>query len=650
MKTTTHILSAALLLTGSVRAQYVWSANFDDNQIPAGMTLRGDAAVADGALSLTSAAEGQLGDAVLPKFWPKGETIAGFTVSAMVKLNGNTGGVIGDGFSVSMTSGVPDSVVDEKGSGIGPKFSFDTWADASAGTDGGAFLYFSNGVQRYTSSAGPNKLAGVMGDRHAWQAFEYSANNWAFDGLARWRGATLVSRPGNSAARATIDVYARLVLGARTGAAFNAHQFDNLSVSVIPFPVFIKQPATAVHVTGQTAFFRAQTNFNILPWQGESTALLATSVEALWQGRHPGGEWVNIPDTAGSLDWGEYSYPKLLLHNLHEDQPLWEGDDPALQADGTEFRCVLRWRNGYTATSRAAALRLIPLPTQQPGVITEFNAVPRGNAGVVTGFEGPIMRLTHANPNELGGFSLQELKQDAQQRPQIVRGLTARFLFRGDLATQPRADGFSVNLATDLPEIMGAVPAGAGEEGAGSGLTISFDAFENAPLDPTGIDIRWRGTLLHRTQIPADDLFPDSWEEVFLRLEPDGTLDLLLGDRLIAYDLLIPGWSGLSEAKLAFYGRTGTFYQQQDITGLAVSAVAIPVPSSTIPPELQLAQAGPQTMEVAWPQSAGPAWRLQFSLDLNFWQENPYPVTDSNGRRVVYFPGEARQFFRLIRQ
>jgi hypothetical protein len=600
-------------------------------------------------LSLTGAGEGQQGDAVLPKFWPDGETIAGFTVSALVRLNGNAGGVIGDGFSVSMTSGVPAALVDERGAGNGPRFSFDTWADAAVAADGGAFLYFPNGSQRYTSSAGPNKLSGIMGDRHAWQAFELSANTWAFDGLAKWRGTTLVSRPGNSAVRAITDVYARLILGARTGAAFNAHQFDNLSVSVTPYPVFIEQPAMAVHFTGQAALFRAQTNFNVLPWQGESTALLAASVTAVWQGRHPGGDWVNIPDTQGQLDWGEFSYPKLLLRNLHEDEPLWEGDDAALPADGTEFRCVLSWRNGYTATSQPAALRLMPLPSQLPGVLTEFNAVPRGTAGMEPSFEGMIWRLTHANPGELGGFSLQDLKQNAAGQPQIVRGLTARFFFRGDLATQPRADGFSVNLATDLPDLMGAIPAHAGEEGAGSGLTLSFDAFENAPQDPTGIDIRWRGTLLRRVPIPADELFPDSWQEVLLRIEPDGTLDLLLNDRLIAHDLALPAWIGLQEPKLAFYGRTGSYYQQQDITGLEVSVIAEPVPSTLTPPELMLTQAGPQTMEVSWPQSAGPAWRLQFSLDLNYWQENPYPVTDANGRRTVYYHREARQFFRLIR-
>jgi hypothetical protein len=650
MKTSIQLLSAALLLTGSARAQYVWNANFDNNQIAAGMTLRGDAAVADGALSLTSAAEGQLGDAVLPKFWPEGETIAAFTLSATVKLNGNAGGVIGDGFSVSMTSGIPAQIVDEKGFGNGPKFSFDTWADAAVATDGGAFLYFPNGLQRSTTSAGPNKLASIMGDRQTWQTFELSANCWAYDGQSKWRGTTLVNRTGSSAARATIDDHARLILGARTGAAFNAHQFDNLSVTVTPYPVFIEQPAMAVHVTGQTALFRAQTNFNILPWRGDSTAQLAQSVEAEWQGRHPGGDWVNIPDSAGPLDWGAFSYPKLLLHNLHEDQPLWEGDDPSLPADGTEFRCVLRWRNGYKQVSQPAALCLIPLPGQQPGVRTQFNAVPRGTAGMEPSFEGMIWRLTHANPGELGGFSLQDLKQNAQGQPQIVQGLTARFLFRGDLATTPRADGFSVNLATDLPELMGAIPANAGEEGAGSGLTLSFDAFENAPQDRTGIEIRWRGTLLHRTAIPADDLFPDNWQEVFLRLEPDGTLDLLLNDRLIAYNLPLPGWIGLPEPKLAFYGRTSSHYQQQDITGLAVSVIAVPVPSTTTPPDLQLAQAGPQTMEVSWPQSAGPAWRLQFSLDLSFWQENPYPVTDSGGRRVVYYHKEASQFFRLLRQ
>ena len=654
MKTYTRLIlltSVQLLTSTAAQAQFTWSADFNNGLTPSGMLLRGNATLAGSAgvggtpcLSLTPATQGMEGDVILPRFWGEGQTPAEVALRFSVKMSGNGGGVIGDGFSVSVTDGIPAQLVHEGGIGMGPKLCFDTFDND--GTDGGVSSWWPEGRSRYAPSGPPNRLSSLMTNRNDWYSIEYRAQLWSRASLMKFNGSQLVSTPENANATPIRYTNGCIVMGARTGDAFSAHLVDNMTVTVTPYPVFIEQPRSVQITSGTTPAFFAQTNFNTLPWQGVSTYTLALSAVTEWQIQHPGGAWTTVPDSSLPVLWGPDARPQLIFNNVREDQGLWDGDDPALSIDGTKVRCVLSWHNGYSTVTNEATLRLMTRPEEAPGAITLFNSFPLGDAAVTFPHEeGKVLRLTPAQPDKLGGFVFDEMRRTASQQPQQVTALAASFQYRGQQATDPRADGISFNVASDLPDTL---PAGAGEEGAGSGLRVCFDAFENGVGDPAGIDILWQNQLVARVLLPAEQLFSDDWVDAFIRVEADGTFDLALNGNAVIFDAPLPGWSGIREPRMAFYGRTGSLWQQQDVRWNALSFTASPLPGAL--PVLHVQREPDNVLRLTWPLAGSDGWVLQESSDLQTWiptRANIY-VTGPNKSAYMLIE-DSRLFFRLAR-
>src|SRR6185369_12139461 len=70
----------------------------------------------------------------------------------------------------------------------------------------------------------------------------------------------------------------------------------------------------------------------------------------------------------------------------------------------------------------------------------------------------------------------------------LVRGFTALFKVR-IISGNGYADGFSFNWATNLPTVQD-------EEGAGSGLRICFDTYDNGANEGPSIDVKWGTNIL----------------------------------------------------------------------------------------------------------------------------------------------------------
>ncbi|MDB6069928.1 MAG: hypothetical protein JWL81_1099 [Verrucomicrobiales bacterium] len=644
---------------GVVRAQYSWSADFNDREVPEGMTLRGDATVSNtrgigggGCLQLTPSMPGTQGDAILPHFMEAGDTPADVTIRFSVKLNGNTSGVMGDGFSFTVSDGVPSVPVDEKGIGMGPKVCFDTFDND--GTDGGLTLWWPDRRSRYATAGPPNRLATLLTDREDWHSMEIKTQLYSRASSVKFDGDQLVSVPASDSVTPLRYEQGRLVFGARTGDAFNAHLIDNINVSVTPYPIFREAPSSLKVTSGSTVAFTAQTNFNTLPWQGLGTFLLAQSASTEWQIRHPGGAWTAVPDTLTPVLWGPEARPRVIFHQVRESAGLWEGDDPAWSIDGTEVRCVLSWNNGYTAVSGTAVLNVMPRPEELPGAVTLFNSFPLGNASVAFEESGKILRLTPAAVDQAGGFVFDEISHDNNLRPQRVTGFAGTFLFRGSEASDPAADGISFNLG-NLPA---GVPVGAGEEGVGDGLTISLDAYENGPDDPTGVDVVWKGVRLARIPMAAAELFPDNnWRELYVRISQDGRVDVALDGVAVLSGLELPGWVGLEAPKMGIYGRTGSLWQRQEVMMGAVAVTAVPILG--VKPELTIARlAGGGGMRLEWVDPAGAGgtggagvgfgWVLFESPDLKNWTRSGRTVFEEGaGRSVMVMPEGGARFFRL---
>jgi len=139
------------------------------------------------------------------------------------------------------------------------------------------------------------------------------------------------------------------------------------------------------------------------------------------------------------------------------------------------------------------------------------------NAGVI---EGGVLKLTKPVPNNNGGFIIDDLDGGAP-----ISGFTATFkLFVGGGSG---ADGFSFNFAPDLPD--GTI----NQEGAGSGLIISFDSYQAAGEVAPAIDLKNANTIVASVLGIGPVFRQGEFVDVWIQVKSDGTLSLTVDNTVI---------------------------------------------------------------------------------------------------------------------
>jgi hypothetical protein len=165
------------------------------------------------------------------------------------------------------------------------------------------------------------------------------------------------------------------------------------------------------------------------------------------------------------------------------------------------------------------------------------------------------------------------------------------------------ADGFSFVVAPDIPD------ASFGEEGAGTGLIVAFDAWDNGGADTApAIDVVWGGpgSVLDTvsmaepreggrdpvTEIPTDPVTAEpmtlstagypagEFVPVRIQLDPDGTVDVSYKGVLVLDEVAIPDFTSIADARFGFGARTGGANQAHWVDDLEVTL--IPEPSSAM--------------------------------------------------------------------
>lgn len=178
--------------------------------------------------------------------------------------------------------------------------------------------------------------------------------------------------------------------------------------------------------------------------------------------------------------------------------------------NGAKFKVEVK-APGQTLMSDEALLTVVDLaPPASPQIVYTFDngILPAGCEISGSAFVAPsggvndsgVLQLTVAENSQNGGFRSPLIENGAQLLEFI---LAADVLVGG--GSEPPADGFSLNLGSDLP-----LPAtGEAENGAGNGLRIAFDTYDNTdanPYDGVGeapsIDIWWRGQIVAQKFVP----------------------------------------------------------------------------------------------------------------------------------------------------
>jgi hypothetical protein len=251
-----------------------------------------------------------------------------------------------------------------------------------------------------------------------------------------------------------------------------------------------------------------------------------------------------------------------------------------------------------------------------------------GNAAVLQG----VLRLT-ANANSLSGTVV----IDDFNASNVVTSFTATFKARVGGGTVPPADGFSFSFAPDYPVGVFAL----GEEGAGTGLTISFDTYANYAGDGPSIDVKSGGVQIANAY--GDVIATgDAFVEVVVRVDTDGYLDVSYHGKPVYEHLLA---FKPSRGRFALAARTGGLNDFHLIDDLSITTtVAKPPP---LPPRITNIVATVQGVIVSWPGEPGVSLQHTPSLLPASWQDVAGSLGSSSATDPVVGP---TAFYRLIRR
>jgi len=296
--------------------------------------------------------------------------------------------------------------------------------------------------------------------------------------------------------------------------------------------------------------------------------------------------------------------------------------------------------------------------------LLNFNAgLPSGTAVYGTArVEDGILKLTDAVNGQTGSFFSWPVEQSI-----IISQFEASFQVRiaDSTCCAPRpADGFSFVVAGDVPNTA------FGEEGAGTGLIISFDTWDNGGSDTApAIEVIWNETTLAVvsmaepreggrapvTDIPYDPMtgqpmtlstagFPSGeFVPVHLKLDSDGTVDVSYKSVLVLQNVPIPGFTSIANARFGLGARTAGANATHWIDNLQLPGLpGCPPPA----PLLRITPAGPGNASLSWTPDV-PGWKLQeiANLATTNWINSASGTTNNIAVSVT----NGVRYYRLIK-
>ena len=526
------------------------SFNFNDGQTPANTTVLGTAAVVanggvadSGVLQITTDTGGVSGALVIPDP-AAGAPVYGFTAQFDVLLR--SAAAPADGFSFDFASDIPDDPTLnppqglEQGTGTGLAVSFDLY-DNAGGEAPAIDVFYKN--QLVASHKVPISFL-MTGDQYAHVIIQL-ANDGAIDVV--YNGVIVhnsVPVPGFSSISG-----GRFALAGRTGGSSADQWIDNLQITPDTTAASVRivtQPSPQIVLLPKTATFSAEVNDPAgvtFQWYKDGTAIAgATSIS--------------------------YTTPATTVTD-----------------SGAKFK-VTATKAAVTATSDEVTLTV--LDASNPTVSYNFDngSVPAGTvllgndttkAGYVATTGGVnnsgVLRLVDALNDAAGAFVVAPLIGGAE-----IGTFTATFDIRVGGGTAPPADGFSFDFAPDLPEVTST----AAEDGAGSGITVGFDIYDNGAtenLPAPSVDIRYKGAVVSSVHLTYQELETgDAFKTVIIHLSTDGKLDVAYGDRVLFNAVPIPGYTAISAGKFGFYARTGGLNENVWLDNVKVLAVKSTAP------------------------------------------------------------------------
>lgn len=515
-------------------------------------------------LALTDNATGQFGTVVIDDF-NSAQPVGGFTAAMKVQI---TGANPADGWSFSWGTAIaPDQIYGNLESGLGNdlRVSFYTYAGSGVsvrvnwrGTEI-ANLAVPLDLLQTPLDTFEDVIIRVTPVNGATPAFldvaqegKVIIQNLALPGLTGISGASFA-------------------LAARTGGASELHAYDDLAIStslyVGPISLSSQPPASFLILAGKTLTLTvASTNPPQTTYQ--------------WQRAEPGS--ATFANIAGATS---ASYATPLLTSVADS--------------GAAYQCVCTGPSNVV-TSTPSVLTVV-----DPGLPASFEvAIPFTNGeypvesaifGTASGLpDGGVdgtgtMSLTAASNDQNGAFVLSDLDGGA-----AVDGFVANFQLligtpSAGNATAPPADGVGFVWSREV------ITAAFGESGTGTGLIISFDTYDNDDANPDNaageapaIEAIWNSSSLGNIRVPRSLMESGlAYNNVIVRVNPGGTLDVIFGDTVIFWHMPLPGYAPIAGGNFGWGGRTGGANAEQNVDNINLTTFA-----STAGPTISFSESG----------------------------------------------------------
>lgn len=541
------------------------SYDFNDALLPTGCELGGSAPGAfidafggvneSGVLKLTTSENSQVGG-FRSALIQDGAQLVEFTLAADI-FAGNGTALPADGFSVNIGSDVPITAAGdaENGSGSGISVCFDTY-DNGGGEAPSIDIRYKGQVVAVKLVP----LALVNSGSYQTMILRVRQNgvlDLAFGDTIVYTGLQLPDYVPMSGLK--------LALYARTGGANASYWFDNIRMGyTVPTVVAItEQPADVLVLAGQPASFHV----GVSNPQG---------VTYQWQ-----RNGANIPGATQTT----YTTPALTTAD--------EGVGYAVVVTGT----------ANTITSRTAAVAVMSRfeAGANPAVNLDFNDMAVPADGILVGTaviwspggvsDSPFLQLTEAVNSQGGSFLL---NTPAGADP--IYDFTATWMMRVGGGTDVPADGCSFVIGPDIED------AAFGEDGAGSGLIVSFDTYDNGTTEVAPeITIRYKSTDVATRPFDISVLRTDEgqtpkFEQIGVRVNRAGTLDLYYGDTAVYRGLALPNYTPFAAGRFGWGARTGGLNDNHWVDDIKISLNTQPAAG----PTMVITRTG-QNITITWP-------------------------------------------------
>lgn len=150
-----------------------------------------------------------------------------------------------------------------------------------------------------------------------------------------------------------------------------------------------------------------------------------------------------------------------------------------------------------------------------------------------------------------------------------ISAFTVSYKVRLGGGTSDPADGMAFYFGSDID-----VTANFGEEGpepSTSGITVSFDTYNNGNNEAPAIDVKVNGTTVAHKNVSVFLLLSDTFTNVVVQLNNNGTLNLAYKDQVIYTNLYLTGYTPITGGRFALGARTGGAWSTHWVDDLQIT-------------------------------------------------------------------------------